>query len=464
MNLADNLKKIRKEHNLSQEQLADKLGVSRQSVSKWESNLAYPEMDKVLQICKMFNLNIDELLNQDIKKINDSKQSKMNINKYIDDFLGFVTKTIDMFSSMKWKDKIKCILEQCFVVFLIFITFLIIGSFGNYVIDNLFYFLPHNIYKIIYVIFKDLYIIVALILGIILFFHIFKTRYLDYYVIVKNNDDNSSSEDINNDDNYINNISDNKTIFLQKKKEKIIVRDPEVSGYRFISGLFKFLLFIIKLFVVWCGLIFCFSLIGLVILLVTSFMFIKTGMLFLGALLILLSAIVINLIILDGIYSFIVNKKIKKRLLFISFICSLIGIGIGSGLCFIRCINYNVEVDYGIKDEEFIEMNDDMIIVNSWGKTLEFIEEDRDDIRIEIYHSKFFTSYIEKNNKFIHLGIEEYYDNVMDIVRKEIVDINNNKIVDYSSYKVRIYASSSNIDKIKNNYNNMYEDYYDSNY
>ena len=38
MNLADNLKKLRKEHNLSQEALADKLNVSRQSVSKWESN------------------------------------------------------------------------------------------------------------------------------------------------------------------------------------------------------------------------------------------------------------------------------------------------------------------------------------------------------------------------------------------------------------------------------------------
>ena len=67
MNLSDNLKKIRKDNNLSQEQLAEKLGVSRQSVSKWESGLAYPEMDKVLQICQLFNLNVDELLNIDFK-------------------------------------------------------------------------------------------------------------------------------------------------------------------------------------------------------------------------------------------------------------------------------------------------------------------------------------------------------------------------------------------------------------
>ncbi len=48
MNFANNIKAIRKENNLSQEQLAEKLGVSRQSVSKWESSQSYPEMDKIL--------------------------------------------------------------------------------------------------------------------------------------------------------------------------------------------------------------------------------------------------------------------------------------------------------------------------------------------------------------------------------------------------------------------------------
>ena len=82
MNLSDNLKRIRKENNLSQEQLADKLGVSRQSVSKWESGQAYPEMDKVLQLCQLFNLNIDELLNPNIKDVNNKKQAKNTFNKF----------------------------------------------------------------------------------------------------------------------------------------------------------------------------------------------------------------------------------------------------------------------------------------------------------------------------------------------------------------------------------------------
>ena len=68
--LSENLKKIRKDHNLSQEQLSELLGVSRQAISKWESSAAYPEMDKVIQICNEFNLNIDDLLNKDIRECN----------------------------------------------------------------------------------------------------------------------------------------------------------------------------------------------------------------------------------------------------------------------------------------------------------------------------------------------------------------------------------------------------------
>ena len=91
MKLSDNIKIIRKENNLSQEQLAEQLGVSRQAVSKWESGQSYPEMDKVLLICKLYNYNIDELMNENIKEVSDTKQSKININKYIDDFFAFIT-------------------------------------------------------------------------------------------------------------------------------------------------------------------------------------------------------------------------------------------------------------------------------------------------------------------------------------------------------------------------------------
>ena len=63
MKFSDNLKRIRKSKNISQEELAERVGVSRQSVSKWETSEAYPEMNNILELCKIFKCNIGELVN-----------------------------------------------------------------------------------------------------------------------------------------------------------------------------------------------------------------------------------------------------------------------------------------------------------------------------------------------------------------------------------------------------------------
>lgn len=62
MILGDKLSKMRKENNYTQEQLANVLRVSRQATSKWESNITYPETDKLVQISKLFNCTTDYLL------------------------------------------------------------------------------------------------------------------------------------------------------------------------------------------------------------------------------------------------------------------------------------------------------------------------------------------------------------------------------------------------------------------
>lgn len=66
MNLAKNLQNLRKRDKITQEDLADKLGVSRQSISKWETGEAYPETDKLLILCDMFNVSLDSLMRGDI--------------------------------------------------------------------------------------------------------------------------------------------------------------------------------------------------------------------------------------------------------------------------------------------------------------------------------------------------------------------------------------------------------------
>lgn len=62
MNLGDRIKKLRKENNLSQEQLAQKLNVSRQAISKWESNGAYPDIDNLVLLRNIFKITLDELV------------------------------------------------------------------------------------------------------------------------------------------------------------------------------------------------------------------------------------------------------------------------------------------------------------------------------------------------------------------------------------------------------------------
>ena len=68
MTLGEKLSRLRKEYNYTQEQLADVLGVSRQSISKWESNIAYPETDKLVKMGKLFECSMDYLLNEDISE------------------------------------------------------------------------------------------------------------------------------------------------------------------------------------------------------------------------------------------------------------------------------------------------------------------------------------------------------------------------------------------------------------
>lgn len=62
MNLCENLQRLRRQAGLSQEALAEKLGVSRQAVSKWESGAAVPELDKLTELAHIFHIRLDELL------------------------------------------------------------------------------------------------------------------------------------------------------------------------------------------------------------------------------------------------------------------------------------------------------------------------------------------------------------------------------------------------------------------
>ena len=62
MALYEKLKAIRKQAGMSQEQLAEKLNVSRQAVTKWETNTGIPDIENIKAISALFDISIDELL------------------------------------------------------------------------------------------------------------------------------------------------------------------------------------------------------------------------------------------------------------------------------------------------------------------------------------------------------------------------------------------------------------------
>ena len=62
MNISDRIRYLRKQKGFSQEELADKVGVSRQAVSKWESEQSTPDLDKIITMSEIFGVTTDYIL------------------------------------------------------------------------------------------------------------------------------------------------------------------------------------------------------------------------------------------------------------------------------------------------------------------------------------------------------------------------------------------------------------------
>ena len=80
MNLGQRLIELRKAKHLSQEEVAEKLNVTRQTISKWETNQRSPEFDKILPLCELFEISTDELITGKNNKINNSEDEILNSN------------------------------------------------------------------------------------------------------------------------------------------------------------------------------------------------------------------------------------------------------------------------------------------------------------------------------------------------------------------------------------------------
>ena len=87
MDFGQQIKRVRNDHGLTQEEMANKLNVSRQTISSWENNRNLPDLELVVQIAEKFNLSVDELLtgeNLKDKLVKDGKEvTKQRLNRNI---------------------------------------------------------------------------------------------------------------------------------------------------------------------------------------------------------------------------------------------------------------------------------------------------------------------------------------------------------------------------------------------
>lgn len=69
MNIGNKIMELRKKNNLSQEELSEKIGVTRQTISKWELGETFPNIKQSNDLSKIFNVNLNELINDDLSDI-----------------------------------------------------------------------------------------------------------------------------------------------------------------------------------------------------------------------------------------------------------------------------------------------------------------------------------------------------------------------------------------------------------
>lgn len=451
MKFSEKLTKLRKENKMSQQELAEYLDVSRQAVSKWESGISYPEMDKLLVLCKLFKCSLDDLTNDEKSEITVEETSKNN-NIFIS-FLDLIVKTLDMFRSMRFKQLIECIFSMGLVVICLLLL-LIPGSIlylgGLNIINSTFPFsLVRNIW---YFITSFLYFF----FFIITFFYVFKRRYLDNFIpkekVLKKSTDNTL-------------VKDSKKMEYKEKELVIVQKETDSTILKLLVKIFIicfkcfFFLFVIP---------FIISFVVLFAVLIIDIVLLFKGVLYIGVTLGIIFAIVLNYVLLELAYDFLFNKKIMLKRIFIMIITSLAGLGISAGVFAYEITNTDYidgsllkaepEVIKSIKFDKNIIISD---LVYGYDREYSFVVDDNltDKIEIEAIYDKNYRNVVadyDEMNKQIFIYPYEN-DNLKSnklIIDMIIEDLSIKEVHNYSSlydYKIVIKSSSKNIDILKKN-------------
>lgn len=446
MNFCNNLQKLRKNKNISQEQLAEELGVSRQAVSKWESGASYPEMDKLVLLCKIFNCNLDDLINKDMSQIEDLSSSKKILANFVKNIEDGITKTIKMIENFSFKEFVKFIIQILIIVLVIAIcripfslvedaVYNILAEYQNNVICNVFLTFFEFIISIGYSIF-----------AIITFFYIYKVKFLSDIEVI-NQESNTKIVDTNKQ---------------TKSSDKYIIKSDKMTILEFLTMLLIwFLKFMIIVFMIPTVI----SLLTTIVCFTLFIVLLFKGLLLTGPILITLSLTVFGVALLEIMFNFIVNKKSTYKRVFITMISSIIVFGVGvlfSMVYFsnLKLINKPSPKFKNRETEQVIPMSDNLFIHDYNGNINYEVDQNmsNDEVKLVLsYYSDTITPKVNKNDDNTYsIGViqskyfrmQDYIDDIIDNLKKRRV---------YTYYGVdnidtTIFASEENINKIKENH------------
>lgn len=454
MSFNEKLQFLRKENKLSQEQLADMLDVTRQSVSKWESGTTYPEMDKLIMLCKIFKCSLDDLTNDEVVEIKLDSKKNSEGNNFINNILDIITKTVKMFSVMKFKQIVGCIfaLIGLAAILCIFrIPFELLESgIRNVILSVLMHgrlsnFLIALICFILDIIYYALYIMI--------YVYIYKLAFLDKYEFIEDaktvkftNDEVVKKENVKETIREV-------TIVDNSNRENSLFKVLGGIALGFIKGLTALFSLPVLFFLV---IIFFFLVIAIYLCFDGIFMIgVTLGLLFTALLLIWFLVLV---------SSFIFNRKMVFKKMLIIFLVGLVGIGISSGIVVLEVANFDyvdeppLEVE-NVREHYDFKMHEKLYVQleTFYGEVLYVEDNSKTDVSVDVdYFSKIYKISFENTKDYI--GLDTYYSAdfnrakiLFEVVKKclrEKVFYNFDSLV---NHKVTITASSENIRKIKEN-------------
>ncbi|MBS7021036.1 MAG: helix-turn-helix domain-containing protein [Firmicutes bacterium] len=457
MSFSEKLQNLRKENKMSQEKLADLLDVTRQSVSKWESGLTYPEMDKLLAMCKIFKCSLDDLTNDEVTCVKIEDKKKTNLNNFIDSGLDFIEKTYHMIRQMSLAEITKCIFVMGCITLLLFL------------LNGPFRFLKHSVYSIISVISNDtivaflsrsFYLIVDIcyfISFILAWVYLFKLIFLDHY-------DNTKTVVVEKENTLENNKSDN----ITEIKKQIGQTPRKEKSYAFFEILGKLTILFIK------GMV-CFFAIPVVIsffflsacLLITVVLLFK-GVIYIGVLLGIIFAILLNVLIVEIIFNFLFNRKNQAKRMLITFIVSIAGMGLSFGIFMIEFTNtkYIDEAPKGMNQktvEKMVTMNDEFF-VDTYDELQYIGDESLGDkvlLKVSYYPDYLQVSFPKEDVAYYYIVEKSGKIQFTNSINRIVNDLSKKRLYNYSKLyekKVTITATQENIHKMKANAQKNYEE------